>query len=106
VGDDVATVTVERTRTPPGLIRRLKVVIDGRSAGSLRFGETKTCPVDEGEHTVMTKMDWFKSPVVQVNPVAGADVHLVADLPRPGRFSGVRTLFGKRVISLTIAPRK
>jgi hypothetical protein len=107
VGSDVSTVTVERTRTYFGRIRRLKVVIDGRTAGSLRFGEAQVFPVAEGQHTVMTKMDVFKSPVVQVSVANEADVRLIADLPHVApfrfRFSLVRQILGKPALSLTVA---
>jgi hypothetical protein len=85
----VATVTIERTRTYFGRARRLKVVIDGRVAGSLRHGEVRSFPVGDAEHTVMTKMDWFKSPVVRVDLGDGGEARLLADLPRMKPFRRV-----------------
>ena len=54
-------------------LRAYKVVIDGKTAGEIRNGETKEFAVSAGQHNVLLKIDWCGSKTVAF-AVAEADV--------------------------------
>ena len=59
--------TVTRSHDSAGVLRRMKVRVDGEMIGGLRPGETLTVEVDDGVHTVQGAMDRARSPVLQTN---------------------------------------
>lgn len=59
--------TVTRSHDSAGILRRMKVRVDGRTVGGLRPGESLTVEVDEGVHTVQGAMDSARSPVLRTS---------------------------------------
>ena len=57
-------------------LRAYRVFLDGREVGAIRTGEVKTFGVDAGSHDVYLKVDWARSPVVQLDLVAREEAHL------------------------------
>jgi hypothetical protein len=39
-------------------LRAYKVVVDGKTVGEIRNGETKEFPMSAGQHDVSLKIDW------------------------------------------------
>jgi hypothetical protein len=63
-----AQLHVERsTRLGSDALRRYTVVLDGRPVGRLRRGESMTVETNAGHHEVHLKIDWVRSPVLQVD---------------------------------------
>lgn len=75
-GTGMPTITLRRRRQYFGLIRRLRVLIDGQEVEPLAFGERRTYEVTEGEHQVQVRMDWASSRVCRVFCSGDFDVEL------------------------------
>jgi hypothetical protein len=46
-------------------LRAYKVIVDGKTAGQIRDGETKEFPISGGQHDLSLKIDWCGSQRVQ-----------------------------------------
>lgn len=77
----MTAIVVSRVRTGFGIVRRLKVFVDGREAATVRVGGTARVEVEPGEHRVSVKMDWTTSPEVAVTVDGSRDVALEAAAP-------------------------
>jgi len=60
-----ATVTFQRSGVI-GVLRRLRVFIDGEQVLSLGHDDQLSVTVDPGEHVIHTKMDWCRSNSLRV----------------------------------------
>jgi len=74
------SLTVKRSYDSAGMLRRMKVRVDGEAVGSLRRGETLTIEVDEGVHTVQGAMDLARSPVLETRGTDPSPVTLTFEL--------------------------
>jgi len=61
------SLTVTRSNDSAGILRKLKVRVDGETVGALRPGQTLTIEVGAGVHTVQGAMDWARSPVLEIS---------------------------------------
>ena len=55
-------------------VRAYKVIVDGKTAGEIRNGETKEFPVSSGQHEVSLKIDWCRSRVLPFTVAEGDSV--------------------------------
>ncbi|WP_263117994.1 hypothetical protein [Cellulomonas sp. RIT-PI-Y] len=76
-----ARLAISRTDDTAGGIRRVQVLVDGRTAGYVRPGETVELEVEPGVHEVQTKMDWTTSPPLTIDAAAGTTTHLRTTFP-------------------------
>jgi hypothetical protein len=70
--------------------RGYKLLIDGSVVSRLAQGETFTCPVEPGTHSVQMKIDWASSPRIDCLVEADKSVHLIA--PGGSAFSAAALL--------------
>ena len=64
---ETATITFRRSTQWFGIIRRLKVLVDGVERAALRGGQVAQVEVLAGEHVVKTKMDWCFSNTMKID---------------------------------------
>ncbi len=61
--------TVRRVSQYVGCVRNVKVVIDGREAGTVANGKEAFFPITEGEHQIRFSIDWLNESVpVTISP--------------------------------------
>jgi hypothetical protein len=77
--------TITRTSDSAGLLRRMQIEVDNKTAARLRPNRTKTIEVGSGPHVVQARMDWCSSPTVVVD----GDAHIEVEYP----FSSITKLF-------------
>jgi len=58
------------------MMRAYSIEIDGDKIGTIKEGETKDIPIDEGAHIVKLKIDWACSNELQINVSSGEDINL------------------------------
>jgi len=73
----MATVRVARVGAY-GLIRRLKILVDGTVVASISRNEMATTYVSSGTHTFTVKMDWVESPPLVLKFTGAETVYLEA----------------------------
>jgi hypothetical protein len=71
LGDTMSTLHISRTRAWTDKFRAYKVLIDGNEVGDISEGAEKTFETPPGNHTVQLKIDWCKSPILNISLVAG-----------------------------------
>jgi len=71
-------------------LRAYKVIVDGKTAGEIRNGETKEFPISSGQHELSLKIDWCGSKTIRFT-VADGDVLT---------FDAKSNLRGPRVLAL------
>jgi hypothetical protein len=81
----MAVLTITRASDSAGLLRRMKVQVDGVTVARLRPSRTATVEVGPGPHVVQARMDWCSSPTVMVE----SDARIVVEYP----FSSIAKLF-------------
>ena len=98
------TIRVDRTASTYGLLRRLKVLVDGRKVASVWVGRSVEVEVTPGVHEIAVQMDWAKTPPLRVDCASDLSP-LVMDVHDPGAagqvpilnvilsFFGVRSAF-------------
>jgi hypothetical protein len=92
------TATIEVERQQGGYVDRMrayKVLIDGEERGDVKRGETFSLEVEPGSHGVGIKIDWARSPVVEVECAAGQTVRLVCN-PKSNPISALYHAFLSR----------
>ncbi|MGH0037300.1 MAG: hypothetical protein ACQGVK_19925 [Myxococcota bacterium] len=80
----LACIEVRRTRHWIAALRRLSIRVDGHEAGAVAFGRTTQLCVPPGRHRVQVRIDWGRSPEVEVDLEAGERVILEAGRPQRG----------------------
>lgn len=56
--------------------RAYTVLVDGAESGKIKHGESVDVPVSPGTHEVQMKIDWARSPALQVEVADGEQVRL------------------------------
>jgi hypothetical protein len=84
-----------------GVLRRLRVEVDGRQVASLQQYRAVDLDLSPGRHTVVGHMDWVSSASLDLDLADGEDVQLEVALPllpmwqvlqRPQRTLSIRRL--------------
>ena len=76
-------------------VRSYKVFLDGLEASRVKNGETTSIPVLPGTHCVCIKIDWCRSPKLQVDVLGPQDVELICG-PSGSSFSALYAIiFGR-----------
>jgi hypothetical protein len=97
VAGPTSQITLKRLRRPLGdVLRTYKVVIDGKTVGDIRRGETKTFDVPAGRHEI----HWAKSRNLELDLSSG-DVASLTCSARPPN-AGLAVLASKNYIKLEI----
>jgi hypothetical protein len=52
-------------------LRAYKVVVDGKTVGEIRDGETKEFPISDGQHELSLKIDWCGSQTIHFTTAHG-----------------------------------
>ena len=78
--------------------RSVRIVIDGKRVGSVKNGGSADLHVPPGDHSVQVRMDWCKSPVVNVAVQAGEIVSLRATTVTADNFKEARRLAGETML--------
>lgn len=65
------------------VFRRYRILLDGIQVASLKEGETVRVDVAPGSHAVQARIDWVKTPPLQVTVRQDEAVHLIV---RPSGF--------------------
>jgi hypothetical protein len=74
---DNATIAVTRARGGwRDLLRKYLIMIDGAVAGKIRRGQTLELPVTPGRHEIFLKVDWCRSPSVELDASPGEVIDL------------------------------
>ena len=61
-----AVLQITRTKETAGAFRKLRVLVDDCEVAALKCGQSTQLHVSEGVHSVSVKMDWQRSPMLQV----------------------------------------
>ena len=94
----MASLRVERPHDGGGVLRRLRVDIDGQNVAALKQGESAEIPVPSGTHTVTGRMDWTSSPPLDIDLVEDEQVRVEVALP----FSALWNMVRRPQTALTI----
>lgn len=65
--DKTATIRITRKNDYFGLARKLKVYVDNKHVGNVRWKNSVDISVPPGRHEFYVKMDWCRSTPIQLN---------------------------------------
>lgn len=77
----MAEIKVSRGADFGGLLRRMKVEVDGAVVAAVKQNGSVTVEVDPGSHVVRVRQDWMASAPVTVHVDAGGSAALHAEVP-------------------------
>jgi hypothetical protein len=77
----VTSIRVQRPHDGGGMLRRLVVDLDGQQVAALKQGESVDLPVSAGTYAVAGRMDWTRSPALEVEIAEGQQVRVEVALP-------------------------
>lgn len=63
----MAIIKIQREKSFADKVRDYKVFIDNTKVGTISEGETKEFHIEEGKHTISTKIDWAGSQVIELD---------------------------------------
>jgi hypothetical protein len=72
----MGTLVISRTRQYANMARRCSILVDDKHVAYVSHGETIEIPVDDGDHTVVAKMDWCRSTPLAVSVQPDSTVKL------------------------------
>jgi hypothetical protein len=75
------TIWVRREQDGGGLLRRIRVLLDGNLVAELRMGESAQVQVGDGRHVLQAKMDWVSSPPLVLECAPGEVRRVKVALP-------------------------
>ena len=77
----MATLHLQRRLDGGGILRRLLVQVDGHEVAGLRQGQFVRIPLARGTHSVVGRLDWTRSPALDVDVAADEEVRIEVALP-------------------------
>ncbi|SDZ07288.1 hypothetical protein SAMN05660209_04568 [Geodermatophilus africanus] len=86
----MASLRVERPHDGGGILRRLRVDVDGRQVAELDQGESAEIPLPPGAHTVTGRTDWTSSPAFDIELGEDEQVRVQVALPFAALWNMVR----------------
>lgn len=72
---------LRRGSEPFGVLRKLKVFVDDKRIGTVRWKDTLTADLTPGTHSVTVRMDWVVSPPLAIVASDAADLHVDVEVP-------------------------
>lgn len=84
-----AKIRITRGKDYFGMVRKLKVFIDKKHAGGVKWNKSEEFPVSPGMHYIQVKMDWCKSVPVTPRLKEGELVEYVVITPAKGSLVGI-----------------
>jgi hypothetical protein len=89
---DTATIVLRRERRGyRDMLRSYEVMVDGKMAAKIRRGQTVTLPMPEGPHEIFLRIDWCRSPNVEVDALPGQVIEMSCE-PAGGATEGLSTV--------------
>ena len=76
VGDQTATLILNRHPGKRDGWRAYRVMVDGNKVAVLNEGETRELTLSPGDHEVWIKLDWTRSPKIKLNLAEASRTHL------------------------------
>lgn len=77
-----------------GIMRKLKVFIDGEHVGNVQWDNSKEFSISSGPHQLCVKMDWCKSEPINIDVGENEIVKYEVTLPaNQSKFGVLRQLF-------------
>ncbi len=70
-------IEIKRSSQYVNRIRAIDIFVDGAKAGSVMNGESKVFETPPGQHQVLAKIDWCKTPPLNVNILPGETTSLL-----------------------------
>ena len=68
----IATIHVQRVSNRwVDRLRAYRILVDGQERGKVSRGESLELAVEPGAHVVQARIDWCRSPILEVNLTAG-----------------------------------
>src|SRR5450759_3770666 len=74
-GDADVVLSRER-RGPRDLLRSYAVIIDGEQVAKIKRGQRLELSVSPGRHVIFLKIDWCRSPEVEIEATPGQKIQL------------------------------
>lgn len=75
-----ATIVLSRRRGGyRDIMRSYLVIVDGKELAKIKRGQTVELPVAAGAHEVFLKIDWCRSPTLNVDAAAGEVIKLFCE---------------------------
>jgi hypothetical protein len=71
LGGFVALLRIVRDSGYADRLRAYKILVDGKTIGEIRDGETREFPISSGQHDLALKLDWCGSKTTQFAVVEG-----------------------------------
>ena len=71
-----ATIVLRRTQAHGDRLRAYKLVVDDKTIGRIKDGETKSFEIEAGSHEACLKLDWVRSDSLTFSVGAGEEIRL------------------------------
>jgi hypothetical protein len=100
----VALIRIRRDRTlQADIFRSYKILLDGGVLGAVKRGQSLDYEIGPGRHKVQLKIDWARSPAIEVDVAAGEEA-VIRCWPRANPLRAVywMTLGRKRWIGIEL----
>jgi hypothetical protein len=92
---DAATIVLRRERGGyRDILRSYQVMLDGKMAAKIKRGQTVTLPIAAGPHEIFVRIDWCRSPSVDVDAKAGQVIELSCE-PAGAATEGLGAVVGQ-----------
>lgn len=83
-GQQDGTIRINRTVSYADRLRAYRVFVDGQFAGKIGAGKSLDLAVSPGEHTIVVKIDWCRSPRIQCKFNKGQTIKVECGSNLPG----------------------
>jgi|SRR5215469_18102852 len=92
---DSATIVLRRERGGyRDFLRSYEVMVDGKMAAKIKRGQTVTLPIPAGQHEIFLRIDWCRSPSVEVDARSGEVIKMSCE-PAGKATEGLSAVLGQ-----------
>jgi hypothetical protein len=92
---DLATIVLRRERgSYRDFMRSYQVIVDGEMAAKIKRGQTLTLPIPAGRHEIFIRIDWCRSPVLEVDAGSGQVIEMSCE-PAGSSTEGLGAVIGQ-----------
>ena len=64
IKESLTCITIQRVRQHQSILRKVTIILDGKRIGKIANGEIKSFSISDGNHTIIAKIDWCRSPEI------------------------------------------
>jgi hypothetical protein len=90
-----ATIVLRRERGGyRDFLRSYQVMVDGKMAAKIKRGQTLTLPIPAGQHEIFLRIDWCRSPSVEVDAQPGQVIEMSCE-PAGSATEGLGAVLGQ-----------